>query len=48
MVNGTANLVGRISRMIRGMQTGRLYTYAFAMILGLIVLMAMIIRASAQ
>jgi NADH-quinone oxidoreductase subunit L len=48
MVNGTANLVGRISRMIRGMQTGRLYTYAFAMILGLIVLMAMIVRVSAQ
>ena len=48
MVNGTANLVGRISRMIRGMQTGRLYTYAFAMILGLILFMAMIVRVSAQ
>jgi NADH-quinone oxidoreductase subunit L len=48
MVNGTANLVGRVSRIIRGMQTGRLYTYAFAMILGLIALMAMIIRVSAQ
>lgn len=48
MVNGTANLIGRISRMIRGMQTGRLYTYAFAMILGLIVMMAVIARVFAQ
>lgn len=48
MVNGTANLIGRISRIIRGMQTGRLYTYAFAMILGLIVMMAVIARVFAQ
>ena len=48
MVNGSANIIGRISRMIRGMQTGRLYTYAFAMILGLIIMMAMIARVFAQ
>jgi NADH-quinone oxidoreductase subunit L len=48
LVNGTANLVGRVSRMIRGMQTGYLYTYAFAMIVGLIVLLAMVTRVLAQ
>jgi NADH-quinone oxidoreductase subunit L len=48
LVNGTANLVGRVSRMIRGMQTGYLYTYAFAMIVGLIVLLAMVARVLAQ
>ena len=40
MVNGTANLVGRIARGIRGTQTGRLTTYAFAMIVGLIAMLA--------
>ncbi|MBP7370643.1 MAG: NADH-quinone oxidoreductase subunit L, partial [Arenimonas sp.] len=48
LVNGTARLVGRVSRMIRGMQTGYLYTYAFAMIVGLIVLLAMVARLFAQ
>ena len=48
LVNGTAQLVGRIARMIRGMQTGYLYTYAFAMIVGLIVLLAMVARVFAQ
>jgi NADH-quinone oxidoreductase subunit L len=48
LVNGTAHLVGRASRMIRGMQTGYLYTYAFAMIVGLIVLLAMVARVLAQ
>jgi NADH-quinone oxidoreductase subunit L len=48
LVNGTANLVGRIARMIRGMQTGYLYTYAFAMIVGLIILLAMVARVFVQ
>ena len=48
LVNGTAHFVGRIARMIRGMQTGYLYTYAFAMIVGLIVLLAMVSRVFAQ
>jgi NADH-quinone oxidoreductase subunit L len=48
LVNGTANFVGRIARMIRGMQTGYLYTYAFAMIVGLIILLAMVARVFAQ
>lgn len=36
MVNGTANSVGRISAIVRHLQSGMLYHYAFAMILGLI------------
>jgi NADH-quinone oxidoreductase subunit L len=40
LVNGTANTVGRIARGIRGTQTGRLTTYAFAMIVGLIAMLA--------
>jgi len=44
LVNGTANLVGRVSRAVRGIQTGHLTTYAFAMILGLIVLLAAVAR----
>ena len=40
LVNGTANMVGRIARGIRGTQTGRLTTYAFAMIVGLIAMLA--------
>ena len=35
LVNGTANTVGRLAGVMRQMQTGYLYTYAFAMILGL-------------
>ncbi len=34
-VNGTARLVGWTSRIARGLQTGRIYHYAFAMIVGL-------------
>lgn len=44
LVNGGAQLVGRIAGAIRGMQTGRLTTYAFAMIFGLIILLAMVSR----
>ena len=40
MVNGTANLVGRVAGVIRHMQTGYLYHYAFAMIIGLLVLVS--------
>jgi NADH-quinone oxidoreductase subunit L len=35
MVNGSARLVGWASSVIRHVQTGYLYTYAFAMIIGL-------------
>jgi len=34
MVNGTANLIGRISGVVRKLQTGLIYHYAFAMIIG--------------
>jgi NADH-quinone oxidoreductase subunit L len=40
MVNGTARAVGWFSRVARRMQTGFLYDYAFAMIIGLLVLMS--------
>ena len=34
MVNGTANLIGKFSFIIRKLQTGLIYHYAFAMIIG--------------
>ncbi len=48
MVNGSARLVGGVARALRGTQNGRLTTYAFAMILGLIVLLAMVSRVIAE
>ena len=41
MVNGTANLIGRISQKIRGMQSGMIYHYAFAMIIGVFLLLTL-------
>ena len=38
-VNGSAKLVGRFSGVIRWVQSGYIYHYAFAMLLGIIVLM---------
>ena len=35
LVNGTARTVGRLAAALRQLQTGYLYTYAFAMIIGL-------------
>jgi len=43
LVNGTANTVGRLAGVIRRAQTGYLYHYAFAMVLGLIALIAWVI-----
>jgi NADH-quinone oxidoreductase subunit L len=40
MVNGTANLIARIAAVVRNVQSGYIYHYAFAMILGLVVLMS--------
>lgn len=40
MVNGTAKLVGWVAGAMRHMQTGYLYHYAFAMIIGLLVLVS--------
>ncbi|MFZ1829686.1 MAG: NADH-quinone oxidoreductase subunit L [Candidatus Competibacteraceae bacterium] len=39
MVNGTARLVGWFAAITRYVQTGYLYTYAFAMIIGLLILL---------
>lgn len=43
MVNGSAKTVGYISSVVRHIQTGYLYHYAFAMIIGLIVLMGLFV-----
>ncbi|MGY1409676.1 MULTISPECIES: NADH-quinone oxidoreductase subunit L [unclassified Luteimonas] len=43
-VNGAARLVDFTAGLVRRMQTGYLYHYAFAMIVGLIVLLAVLIR----
>jgi NADH-quinone oxidoreductase subunit L len=45
MVNGTASGVGVISGAIRGMQSGLLYHYAFAMIIGLLILLSWFVLA---
>ena len=43
-VNGSARVVDLVARVIRRVQSGYLYHYAFAMIIGLIVLLAALIR----
>jgi NADH-quinone oxidoreductase subunit L len=43
-VNGSARVVDLVSGIVRRVQTGHLYHYAFAMILGLIVLLAVLIK----
>jgi len=43
MVNGTAKSIGWISGVIRRMQTGFLYHYAFAMIIGLLVMLSVFV-----
>lgn len=44
LVNGSARVVDVIARLTRRLQSGYLYHYAFAMIVGLIVLLAFLIR----
>ena len=39
LVNGSARLVGRLAHLVRFFQSGHLYFYAFAMILGLMLLL---------
>ncbi|MDE1943349.1 MAG: NADH-quinone oxidoreductase subunit L [Betaproteobacteria bacterium] len=41
MVNGSANLVGRLSARLRRVQTGYIYHYAFIMIFGVFILMSL-------
>ncbi len=43
-VNGSARVVDLVARLTRQVQSGYLYHYAFAMILGLIALLAVLIR----
>jgi NADH-quinone oxidoreductase subunit L len=43
VVNGSAKSVAWFSSVIRQVQTGYLYHYAFAMILGLIGLLALVV-----
>jgi NADH-quinone oxidoreductase subunit L len=44
IVNGSVRLVGAIAGVLRRTQSGYLYHYAFAMILGLIALLAALLR----
>ena len=43
LVNGTANSVVRLAGVMRRLQTGYLYTYAFAMIIGLTMILSWLI-----
>ena len=43
LVNGTANGIGKLAAVMRQIQTGYLYTYAFAMIAGLTMLLTWLI-----
>ncbi len=47
LVNGTARLMGHVSRLIRHVQSGYIYHYAFAMIIGVFVLVTWFVRATA-
>ena len=44
LVNGTGSMVRRFSALIRKLQTGYLYHYAFAMIIGLLMLLAVFVH----
>jgi NADH-quinone oxidoreductase subunit L len=39
MVNGTANLIGKVAAVVRKLQTGLIYHYAFAMIIGVFLML---------
>jgi len=45
MVNGSARLVGKIAGVVRHLQSGYIYHYAFAMIIGVLLLATMFTRA---
>jgi len=40
-VNGCATLVGGLATVIRKLQSGYVYTYAFAMIIGMVTLLTL-------
>lgn len=43
LVNGSASVVGRVAQITRRLQTGYLYQYAFTMIVGLILMLAVFV-----
>ena len=43
MVNGSANKIGKLSTIVRTIQSGYLYHYAFAMIIGLLAMLSVFI-----
>ena len=43
LVNGTANSIGKLAGVMRQIQTGYLYTYAFAIFIGLTALLSWLI-----
>jgi NADH-quinone oxidoreductase subunit L len=45
LVNGTARLIGRIAGVVRHLQSGYIYHYAFAMIVGVLLLATWFVRA---
>jgi NADH-quinone oxidoreductase subunit L len=44
MVNGTANLIGKCAQIIRKLQSGLIYHYAFAMIIGVFLFLTFFIK----
>jgi NADH-quinone oxidoreductase subunit L len=44
LVNGTAHLVGRLSGLVRRLQSGLIYHYAFAMIIGVFLLLSLFMK----
>jgi len=46
MVNGTANKIGMLSQLIRKVQSGYLYDYAFAMIIGLLAMLSIFLLST--
>ncbi len=44
IVNGTANLIGKLSRVTRKLQSGLIYHYAFAMIIGVFLLLTLFMK----
>jgi NADH-quinone oxidoreductase subunit L len=44
IVNGSAHLVERFSRLVRAFQSGYIYHYAFAMLIGVVVLVTWFVR----
>jgi NADH-quinone oxidoreductase subunit L len=44
LVNGTARLVGLLSGVVRRLQSGLIYHYAFAMIIGVFLLLTLFMK----